>query len=210
MSAAGSESTARDAILARRIKGRRPLRAGAVIMTGAVLLVFGLLAGGILGHAVTPPVVTTSGTDHLYLTVAFDPYTGLDEYFPANFTVPANVPVLITITNYDNGSNMVPTGFNQVLGTVGGTETLTNATVSGDAVASVPADHVAHTFTLDAAPYNLNVPIPAADGQTPTVVTFTVVFTSAGQFVWHCMAMCDDVAMTTPGFMMGTVTVVVA
>ncbi len=177
-------------------------------MTGAVLLVFGLLAGGILGHVATPPVVTTAGSDHLYLTIAFDPYTGLDQYFPANFTVPANVPVVITITNYDNGSNQIPTGFNQVLGTVGGTETLTNATVSGQALTTVPLDHVAHTFTLNAQPYDVNVPIPAADGQTPSVVRFTVIFTTAGQFEWHCMAMCDDSAMTTLGFMMGTVTVV--
>lgn len=208
MSERSMEMTARDAVLARRIKGRRPMRSGAVVMTGAVLLVFGLMAGGILGHVATPPVVTTTGTDHLYLTVAFDPYTGLDQYFPANFTVPANVPVLITITNYDNGSNTIPSGFNQVRGTVGGTETLTNATVSGQAVSSVPADQVAHTFTLDASPYGVNVPIPAADRQTPTVVTFTVVFTTTGQFVWHCEAMCDDAAMTTPGFMMGTVSVV--
>jgi len=208
MSEGRTEATAREEVLARRIKGRRPIRSGAVVMTGAVLLVFGLLAGGILGHVAAPSVVTTSGTDRLYLTVAYNPFTGLDEYFPANFTVRAGVPVIITITNYDNGTNMIPTGFNQVLGTVGGMETITNSTVSGAAVASVPADGVAHTFTLDASPYKVNVPIPAADGQIPTVVSFTVVFTTTGQFVWHCMAMCDDSAMTTPGFMMGTVTVV--
>ena len=208
MNAVGNETTAREEVLGRRIKGRRPMRSGAVVMTGAVLLVFGLLAGGILGHVAAPPVVTTTGTDHLYLTVAYNPFTGLDEYFPANFTVPVNVPVVITITNYDNGTNMIPTGGNRVLGTVGGTETVTNSTMTGVPVASIPADLVAHTFTLDASPYNVNVPIPAADYQTPTVVSFTVVFTTTGQFVWHCMAMCDDAAMTTPGFMMGTVTVV--
>jgi hypothetical protein len=184
------------------------MRSGAVVMTGAVLLVFGLLAGGILGHVAAPPVVTTSGTDHLYLTISFDPYTGLDQYFPANFTVPANVPVIITITNYDNGTNMIPNGFNKILGTVGGTESITNATATGVAVSSVPADRIAHTFTLMGAPYDVNVPVLAAVGQTPTVTTFTVVFTATGQFVWHCMAMCADAAMTTPGFMMGTVTVV--
>lgn len=208
MNGTGNEATTRETVLARRAKGRRPMRSGAVVMTGVVLLVFGLLAGGILGHVAAPPVVTTAGSDHLYLTIAFDPYTGLDQYFPANFTVPANVPVVITITNYDNGSNQIPTGFNRVLGTVGGTETLTNATVSGQALTTVPLGHVAHTFTLDAAPYDVNVPIPAADGQTPSVISFTVVFTTAGQFEWHCMAMCDDFAMTTLGFMMGTVTVV--
>lgn len=207
MSTVGFEATTREDVLARRVKGRRPMRSGAVAMTGVVLLVFGLLAGGILGHMATPPVVTTAGTDHIYLTIGFDPYTGLDEYFPANFTVPANVPVIITITNYDNGSNTIPAGFNRVVGTVGGTETVTNATAAAVPTTSVPQGGVAHTFTLQDGPYNVNVPIPSAQGQVPTVVSFTVVFSSTGQFTWHCLAMCDGVAMATPGFMMGSVTV---
>jgi len=201
-------TTSRAGVLERRMKGPRPARSGTIVMIGAVVLVVGLLVGGILGHVAAPPVVTSSGTDHLYLSVAYDPYTGLDKYFPANFTVPANVPVLITITNYDNGTNVVPATFSQVLGTVGGTETVTNATASGVALTSVPADQIAHTFTMDAASVNINVPIPAAQDTTPTVVTFTVVFTTTGQFIWHCMAPCDMDAMKTPGFMMGTVTVV--
>lgn len=190
------------------MRGRRPVRSGAIVVIGAVVLVLGVLVGGILGHLSAPPVVTTSGTDHLYLEVAYDPYTGLDKYFPANFSVPVNVPVIITITNYDNGTNTIPAAYGQVRGTVGGTETVTNATASGVAQTAVPVDQVAHTFTLEAAPYNINVPIPAAQDTTPTVVTFTVLFTTEGQFVWHCMAPCDDAAMMTPGFMMGTVTVV--
>ncbi len=176
-------------------------------MVGLVLLVLGVLAGGILGHLSAPTVVSKSDTDHLYLAIAYDPYTGLDKYFPANFSVPANVPVVITITNYDNGTNAVPAAFTQVLGTVDGTEAVTNATASGVPVTSVPVGQVAHTFTLITGPYTINVPIPAAQGTTPTVVTFTVVFTSAGQFQWHCMAPCDDAAMTTPGLMTGFVTV---
>lgn len=176
-------------------------------MVGAVLLVLGVLVGGILGHAAAPSVVAKTDTHHLYLEIAFDPYTGLDQYFPANFTVPVNVPVLLTITNYDNGTNAVPVALSQVLGTVGGTETITNATASGVVVSSIPTAQVAHTFTLDAAPYAINVPIPAAKGTTPTAVTFTVIFTAAGQFQWHCMAPCDDAAMMTPGFMTGFITV---
>lgn len=201
-------TTNRERVLARQMKGRRPAKSGTIVVIGAVLLVVGVLLGGILGHAVAPPAVTTSGTEHLYLSIAYDPYTGLDKYFPANFTVPANVPVVITITNYDNGTNAVPAAFSQVLGTVGGTESVTNATASGVALTSVPVDRITHTFTLDTSPYNINVPIPAAQDTTPTVVTFTVVLTTTGQFVWRCMAPCDMSAMKTPGFMMGTVTVV--
>lgn len=189
------------------MKGRRPVGSGTLVLVGAFVLILGVLAGGILGHIASPPV-TTSGSDHLYLTIAYDPYTGLDEYFPANFTVPANVPVTITVTNYDNGTNPVPAAFSQVLGTESGTETVTNATSSGTAVRSVPVDQIAHTFTLITGPYDVNVPVPAAQDVTPTVVVFTVVFTATGQFVWHCMAPCDGSAMTTPGFMTGTVTVV--
>ncbi len=180
-----------------------------MVLVGVFVLILGVLAGGILGHLAAPVTASsTPGSEHLYLTIAFDPYTGLDQYFPANFTVPANVPVTITITNYDNGTNTVPASFAQVLGTVGGTETVTNATASGAVVTTVPADQVAHTFTLISTPYQINVPVPAAQGTTPTSVTFTVVFSSAGQFQWHCMAPCDNAAMDTPGFMTGTVTVV--
>lgn len=188
-------------------RARRPLGASSVVIVGAVLLILGALAGGVLGHFSAPPVVNASGTEHLYISIAYDPFTGLDQYFPANFTVPVNVPVIITITNYDNGTNVVPAAFTTVQGTVGGTETVTNATASNVALTSIPADQIAHTFTLITGPYNLNIPIPAAQGTAPTVVSFTMVFTSAGQFIWHCMAPCDDAAMATPGFMTGTVTV---
>lgn len=200
--------TTKEVRRASQMKGRRPLRPSAIVTVSLILLVLGVLAGGILGHVSAPSVVTTSGTDHLYLAIAFNPYTGLDQYFPANFSVPANVPVLITITNYDNGTNIVPAAYAKVLGTVGGTETVTNGTASGVPVTSVPTTGISHTFTLIAGPYAVNIPIPPAQDQTPTVVSFTVVFATPGQFVWHCMAPCDSAAMATLGFMMGTVTVV--
>lgn len=203
-----ASARAREELVARQMRIRRPIRSSTLVGVGALVLIIGVLAGGILGHVVAPPVVTTSGSEHLYLTISFDPYTGADKYFPANFSVPADVPVTITITNYDNGTNPVPSSFAQVLGTVGGTMSVTNATASGAVVASIPVDQVAHTFTLVSGPYDLNVPVPAAQGQTPSSVTFTVDFTTSGQFTWHCMAPCDGHAMTTPGYMTGTLTVV--
>ncbi len=200
--------SANEGTFGRKARARRPMRPGMVVTVSLVVLVLGVLGGAILGHVAAPPVVSASGSDHLYLTVAYNPFTGLDQYFPANFSVPANVPVAITITNYDNGTNLVAPEFAKVLGTVGGTETVTTGTATGSVVSSVPANQVAHTFTLITGPYTVNIPIPAAQDTTPTVVTFTVVFSTPGQFVWHCMAPCDDAAMTTLGFMMGTVTVV--
>ncbi len=210
MSVRQDGTTARDEVLSRRMKGRRPAGSWTLVTVGTFVLILGVLAGGILGHLAVPAAGASTSSEHLYLTIAFSPYTGLDEYFPANFTVAENIPVTITITNYDNGTNAVPAAFSQVVGTVGGTETVTNATASEVAVSSVPVTQIAHTFTLVTGPYNINVPVPAAQATTPTVVTFTVIFTSAGQFEWHCMAPCDGHSMATAGYMTGTVTVVSA
>ncbi len=189
------------------MEGHRPAGQVTLLTVGVIVLALGVLAGGILGHAVFPTTAKTSVTDHIYLSVAYNPFTGLDEYFPANFTVPADTPVVFTITNYDNGTNLIANEYSQVRGTVGGTETVTNASVANAVLQSLPVDQVAHTFTLMSGAYDVNVPIPAAQDQTPTVVTFTLVFSQAGQFMWNCMAPCDDAAMTTPGFMTGTISV---
>ncbi len=191
------------------MKGLRPLGLGTRFVAGALLVLVALILGGALGRlAATPGPATAPTTDHLYLAVGFNPYTGLDEYFPANFTVPANAPVVITITNYDNGTNPVPASVAMVRGTADGTATVTNGSGNGIAVRSVPTDQVTHTFTIESSAYDVNIPIPAAHDQTPTTVSFVLVFTETGQFVWHCLAPCDSAAMTTAGFMMGTITVV--
>jgi hypothetical protein len=189
------------------LRMRRTTQGGSVVAIGVLCLVIGLIGGAMLARPGSPSATPTGGA-HVYLSVAYNPYTGLDEYFPANFTVPANVPVIITITNYDNGTNTVPTDFAVVRGTVGGTETVTDATAADRILTSVPATEVTHTFTVMSGDLNVNVPIPAAQGTTPTVVTFTVQFSQTGLINWHCMAPCDNQAMSTPGFMTGTITVV--
>lgn len=167
------------------------------------------------GHA--PASAGGASTDYLYLTIAFNPTSGLDEYFPANFTVPANVPVVIQITNYDDGTNAVPAGYTSVAGTAGGTMTVQygGTTAAKSTVTSVDAGAIAHTFTIPSmgsgasgTPQKLNVPVPAATAAGPTVVTFTVTFPTAGAIVWLCMAPCDPSSMATPGLMTGTVSVV--
>lgn len=190
------------------LRMRTTTRGGSVVAVGVLFLLIGLLGGAMLARTNSPPAAGTTGTAHVYLNVAYNPYTGLDEYFPANFTVPANVPIIITITNYDNGTNMVPLYYASVRGTVGGTETVTDATAADRTLTSVPATEVTHTFTIMSGSLNINVPIPAAQGTTPTVVTFTLQFSQTGLIIWHCMAPCDDYAMSTPGFMTGTITAV--
>lgn len=189
------------------VQERTTTQGGSVVAVGVLFLLIGLIGGAMMARTGSSPAATP-GTARVYLSVAYNPYTGLDEYFPANFTVPANVPVIITITNYDNGTNTVPADYATVRGTVGGTETVTDATAADKTVTSVPTTEVAHTFTIMSGGMNVNVPIPAAQGTTPTVVTFSLQFSLAGLINWHCMAPCDGRAMSTPGFMTGTITVV--
>lgn len=154
-----------------------------------------LIAGAILTESVEPQghVITTS--PHLYLTVGFNFTTGEDQYFPANFTIPSDLDVIITITNYDNATNPVPDAYGKVTGTVGGT-----ATIAGLEVTSIPGRSVSHTFTIMS--LGVNVPLPVSSS-----VTFVLYVETAGSYEWHCMAPCDANAMSTPGFMQGTLTV---
>lgn len=187
------------------------------VVAGVVALA--VVAGLFLGASLSGGSATASGStppaspsvDHLYLTVAFNPVTGLDEYFPANFTVPAHTLVIVTITNYDNGTNPVPAAVANVIGTVGGTESVVYpGTSAATTVSSVDITDIAHTFSVPVAGggYALNAPIPAA-GPTglPTTVSFGTYFNQTGDLVWMCMAPCDPGSMVTPGFMTGTITV---
>ena len=190
------------------LRMRNTTQGGSVVAVGVFFLLIGLLGGALMARPNSSPAAATTGSVHVYLSVAYNPYTGLDEYFPANFTVPANVPVIITITNYDNGTNTVSSVYASVRGTVGGTETVSDATAVDKTLTSVPATEVAHTFTIMSGGLDVNASIPAAQGTTPTVVMFTVQFSQTGLITWHCMAPCDGQAMSTPGFMTGTITVV--
>ncbi len=192
------------------------------VLIGASLV--WMASAAVLGLGVSLPSLpssTGSGggsstVDYLYLTIAFNPLNGMDEYFPANFTVPAHAAVVVTITNYDNGTNLVPSQYGQVVGTAGGTA-LVSDPVTGQVatVTSVPLAEIAHTFTLPTLGGSgasgtpaVNVPIPAAaSGLEPTQVTFTLHIGAAGSYTWMCMAPCDPGSMTTPGFMTGTLDV---
>ncbi len=174
---------------------RRPLSPTERIFVVVIVVPVCLIAGAILvevvepqGHLVTSPV-------HLYLTVGFNFTSKEDEYFPANFSIPSDVDVLVTITNYDDGTNPLSNSAGAVTGTVGGT-----ATINGTAVTSIPGSRISHTFSVLA--LGLNVPLPPL-----SVVTFTIIVEQPGAYPWHCLAPCDTKAMNTPGFMQGTLTV---
>lgn len=183
----------------------------ALVAVGLVLLAGGF-AFAVSDHpasARSDPGGGSAPIDHLYLTIGFNPVSGADQYFPANFTVPLGAVVVVTITNYDNGTNPVPAAYQQVTGTIGGTATVwSNGSNLGEVVSAAPGGAVAHTFTLQQGPYDLNVPVPPA-GPTgaPTTVEFSVEFATAGAYTWECMAPCATDSMSAAGFMTGTVTV---
>jgi hypothetical protein len=166
-------------------------RAERLLIVGVIIPV-SLIAGAIITEVAEPQGHTLASSPHLYLTVGFNFTTGEDQYFPANFSIPVDVPVVISITNYDDGANPVPDSVGKVTGTVDGT-----AIVNGEAIRSMSGENVSHTFTIPA--LGVNVPLPAL-----STVTFTLLVEQAGVYEWHCMAPCDANAMVTPGFMRGT------
>jgi hypothetical protein len=173
----------------------RPLSRKAGVLVVLILFPLLLIAGGILTESLEPQGRTITSPPHLYLTVGFNFTTGEDQYFPANFSVPVDVDVILSITNYDNGTNPVSNSLGQVSGVVGGV-----AIINGQTTSSIPGSSVSHTFTITS--LGLNVPLPPS-----STVTFTLLIESPGVYQWHCMAPCDTNAMATPGFMQGTVTV---
>ncbi len=196
----------------QEMRGVRPLSRGTLATALVLALVLGIAGGGLVGYLGRGPVAgpASTGLASLYLTIGFDFATRLDRYFPANFTVPTHVPVLVTITNNDNASNPVSRDVAVVAGTVGNVETMrASSDPQGMNMTAVPPSQVAHTFTLDTGGYAMNVPIPAANSLSdPMIVTFRAYFNVTGSFVWHCSAPCDPASMESLGFMRGTITVV--
>ncbi|MCI4340516.1 MAG: hypothetical protein L3J73_04545, partial [Thermoplasmata archaeon] len=70
-----------------------------------------------------PASVANTKPAYLYFTVTTSASTDYDTFYPANVTVPANQPIIVTITDYDPGVNNVSTPYNQVIGTAGGSAT---------------------------------------------------------------------------------------
>jgi hypothetical protein len=114
--------------------------------------------------------------------------------------------VILTIRSFDDGTAPVPAEFAKVTGTVGGVEQ-----VDGKTVAGVPAQQVAHTFTVPA--LGLNIPIPVAPKGGSVTVVAVIHLTKAGTFDWQCMAPCGSGAngwggaMAANGYMRGAITI---
>ena len=140
-------------------------------------------------------------------TGKMDGRPGWPRYTHASWNVREGETVTLRITSYDDGT-APPTGaqtmYDQVRGTIGGSET-----VDGRSLSSVPNGEVAHTFTVVG--LGLNLPIPAAPTGGSVTVVARFVASRPGTFVWQCYAPCGSGpnsmggAMSTKGWMEGTV-----
>lgn len=193
----------------------------AIAVVFVIAILTGLSLGGAFsgGQPTAGPPASTALT-YLYFTVTTSAATQYDTYYPANVSVPHGVPVVITITCYDNGTNPPPAAFDNVIGTVGGNANFTFPNEPTKQLSSLAPANISHTFTvtvpgmagqllIGAGTPLINVPVPASvDGIAPSIVTFTVTFPNAGsQFVWRCVAPCDVYSMATPGFVIGSIDV---
>jgi hypothetical protein len=170
----------------------------------AVLVVLGCFGAAYAGSAAAPsaPAATTgsgSPTSYMYLTIVINPNTGMPQYSPSNFTVPAGT-VVFTIVDQDAAVNWSACQCN-VSGTVGGTETL-----NGTALSEVNASNAAHTFSIP----SLGVNVISPGNST---ITFTLDLNQTGPFSWYCEAPCGSAGymgapMGVPGYMTGTMDVV--
>ncbi len=193
-------------------------------LTGvAAALVFALaLLGGYLiprpgvAHAAatagaTQP--TAQATPHIYLTIVNkDGKDGSPMYVPADFKLPANSDVEITIRNFDDGADAVTSPTNELRGTIGGTVSLQQQIYGALTAApattytQLPADGVSHTFSITQ--LGVNVPVPPL-----STVTFRIHTGAAGTYTWNCLVPCGTGPagwggpMSTPGYMTGTVTI---
>jgi heme/copper-type cytochrome/quinol oxidase subunit 2 len=144
-------------------------------------------------------------------------------YSSASITIPANVPIAITIVNYDSGAAIVASQFANVTGTQGGNVFLVNDTNvnstagatgtgilvhGGVPISSVPSNAVAHTFTIFLNGKTVvNIPV------MPSSTEFATFVLSPGVYHWQCEALCgsghygDAGAMLSTGWMNGVLKV---
>ena len=149
--------------------------------------------------------------------------------FSNQFQVPANSLVTVTIKQYDSGGALNNPWFGNVMGTVGGTATVTSPSGKTETVTHWDPNNVGHTFTMRGVPgvdpnFFLNVPLPT-NANLPTgssnddagqhyTVTFSFMSGSKGTYAWNCEFPCGQMVasfggvMGAYGFMSGFVHVV--
>ena len=171
----------------------------------AALFGFGFPVQNVSSCLPPPEVQGISPRDFLNLSIFENPKTGTEFYVPANFTIPADTLVEVTLDDYDTGASTVAPEYAQVCGTV-------NDTIESDghAVHSLEVGTIAHTMTITNGTYaGFNVPVPAANATSarPARISFSVYFAVPGQYRWECKASCGQTQMSLDGKMSGILTV---
>ena len=206
----------------------------AVLAVALVLAGYGgaMAIGGVGVRSTSTTTVTTTATNssanspyvvtlvittgnHFNTSVGEQPafYTlgtgGLE--FSAKISLPAHRLIKLVVVNYDEGnaSLNVPND-NVVSGTSDGSIFVaSNANINssqgtggialngGQKLTTLGLAVVAHTFTVPS--LNLNIPVPISS----TVVAYFTL-DKAGTFEWFCYTDCGDAAMSTPGWMTGS------
>jgi len=135
----------------------------------------------------------------------------------ARVIIPAHRLIKLVIINYDDGSaNLSSSQYESVAGTINNQMTIVNNTMvnstmtssgiqvrGAENVTSLPANVIAHTFTIPS--LGINIPV----GTSSTEVAYFMVNTP-GTYSWFCMTACgagpDGLggAMSTPGWMTGS------
>jgi hypothetical protein len=142
------------------------------------------------------------------------------------FQVPAHSLVHFTVYQYDTGSPLRNPFFNQVSGTVGGTENVNGKDVT--IVNGNVGDGIGHSFGIPALNVNVVFPGVSADAKNPcsspapcpasadhNTITFTIRTGAPGTYVWQCFVPCAlgfpigfGGPMSTLGYMNGFMKVV--
>jgi hypothetical protein len=200
---------------------RRALRlagvgGASVLAVAAGVTVLAAQDPGPARHATPTRAPVPAPVPWLYLTILTGHMIGKPgwpEYVPAFFTVPAHTLLQVEIRCFDSGTATVPSGYERVRGTVGGTMEVLSA-VNGDVdtapakrVAELASTGVAHTLTFS--DLGVNVPIPPL-----ATVRFALRTPAPGRYGWQCMAACGTGQggwggpMAESGYMQGVMTVV--
>ena len=175
-------------------------RATRLRVVGLVAVVVVVAIAVILLYAVGVLVPKTSAVapgplprTYVNLTITYDPSSGIANYSTPFISMVAHTLIVVTITSHDpTASSLFVPWDNHVIGTVGGNETI-NCGSGPRTVSVLPANDIAHTFTVLDSYYNVSVPIPpATSASVPCVVTFQLELNYSEMTTWGCVANCDN------------------
>ncbi len=156
----------------------------------ALSTMIGVLA---FGAAAPPPTVappTGGGSPPaVYANLSIIASNGPSPYVytPTTLSLPSNVPLVITISNYDPHVGPVAGPASaEVLGAVGGVMVVHQGPMFYT-THFLQMNQVSHTFTIRTPQFFLNVPIPPEwTVNSPTTVTFTIVLPAPGPYPFSC------------------------